>query len=105
MGNFYTSSLLSALRRLRTFATTPAKPVPSSTIVAGSGMVVMVPLMLMRELAPMGGGFVVIVPVPKRFPLAFTKLPVPPVSVYVNETVKTVPGGGGGGGIPVIVPT
>ncbi len=47
----------------------------------------------------------VIVPVPKSLPLAFTKLPVPPVSVYVNETVKTVPGGVGGGGIPTIVPT
>jgi hypothetical protein len=66
---------------LRAFAATPAKPVPSSSIVVGSGTVVIVPLMLMRELLPMGRGFVVVVPVPKRLPLAFTKLPVPPVSV------------------------
>ncbi len=93
------------MRRLHTFAATPAKPVPSRTSVIGSGMVLTVPRMSMWELLPMGRGFKVIVPVPKRFPLAFTKLPVPPVSVYVNETVKTVPAGAGGGRIPVIVPT
>jgi len=44
MGNFYTSSLLFAFRRLRTFVATPARPVPSSSMVVGSGTVLIVPL-------------------------------------------------------------
>ncbi len=38
--------VLIALRLLRTFAATPAMPVPSSNIVVGSGTVVIVPLKL-----------------------------------------------------------
>ena len=83
MGNFYTSSLLFALRRLRTFAATPAKPVPSSSSVVGSGTAVkpgavMVPLRLILANGKLVG-LKVTVPVPKIFPVAPANKPVPPV--------------------------
>lgn len=87
--------VLIALRLLRTFAAIPAKPVPSSTTVAGSGMVLIVPLKSRWEfVVPLA--LKVSPPVAMRLPLAAVKSPVPPVSVNISERAATPVGGGSG---------
>ena len=102
MENFYTSPLLFAFRRLRTFVATPAKPVPSSSIVVGSGTVVIVPLNVFVPLVKPPGKNVT-VPGPDRVPVAPANKPVPPVMLNVNKLVATPPTGGAV--VPLIVPT
>ncbi len=104
MGNLYTSSLLSALRLLRIFVATPARPVPSSSIVVGSGTatVVIVPLNVFVPLKP--PGINVTVPGPDRVPVAPANKPVPPVMLNIKKLVATPPTGGKAV-VPLIVPT
>ena len=104
MGNFYTSSLLFALRLFRTLAATPAKPVPSSSIVVGSGTgtVVIVPFNVFVPLVKPPGK-IVSVPGPDSVPVAPLNKPVPPVMLNIKKLVATPPTGGRAV-VPLIVP-
>jgi hypothetical protein len=101
MGNFYTCSLLCAFRRLRTFVATPAKPVPSSSIVVGSGTVVIVPFNVFVPLVKLPGKNVTL-PGPDSVPVAPLNKPVPPVMLNVNKLVATP--FTAGAVVPLIVP-
>jgi hypothetical protein len=70
-------------------------------MVAGSGTVLMVPVISMWDVGPLT--VTVTVPLPRRSPVNPANDPVPPVTVNMVVTSRTVPGVGGSG--PTMVPS
>ena len=79
------SPLVSFLRRLRTAAPTPARPVTSKSIVVGSGTVFIVPLKLSVALVKPPAKNVTC-PLANKLPVAPANKPVPPVTLNITET-------------------